>query len=46
MWDQEFSVDVMRRRLNIEEQTVRIFSNDPRLADLHAFGEESTEEAS
>jgi len=46
MWDQEFSVDVMRRRLNIEEQTVRIFSNDPRLADLHAFGEESSEEAS
>jgi superfamily II DNA/RNA helicase len=44
MWDQEFSVDVMRRRLGITEPTVRIFSNDPRLADLHAFGEGSSED--
>jgi len=31
-------VDVLRRRLGIDEPLVEVFSNDPRLADLAAFG--------
>jgi len=38
LWDQVVVVDVLRRRLGIDEPLVEVFSNDPRLADLAAFG--------
>ena len=37
LWNQELQVDVLKKRLGLEEPTVRIFSNDPRLKDLTAF---------
>jgi superfamily II DNA/RNA helicase len=38
LWDQVVALDVLRRRLGIDEPLVEVFSNDPRLADLVAFG--------
>ncbi|HEX2063934.1 MAG TPA: DEAD/DEAH box helicase, partial [Acidimicrobiales bacterium] len=37
LWDQHAEVDRFKRRLAIDEPTVEIFSNDPRLADLATF---------
>jgi superfamily II DNA/RNA helicase len=37
LWDQHVEVDRFKRRLAIDEPTVEIFSNDPRLADLATF---------
>jgi superfamily II DNA/RNA helicase len=45
LWNQENFVHLVQKRLGIDEPIVEIFSNDPRLADLHAFGRE-TEAAS
>jgi superfamily II DNA/RNA helicase len=39
LWNQENDVRMVQKRLGITEPIVEIFSNDPRLADLHAFGE-------
>ncbi|HUF83518.1 MAG TPA: DEAD/DEAH box helicase [Acidimicrobiia bacterium] len=41
LWNQENFVHLVQKRLGIDEPIVEIFSNDPRLADLHAFGRES-----
>lgn len=38
LWDQVVALDVLRRRLGIDEPLVEVFSNDPRLADLVSFG--------
>jgi superfamily II DNA/RNA helicase len=38
LWNQENFVHLVQKRLGIDEPIVEIFSNDPRLADLHAFG--------
>jgi len=38
MWNQENDVRVIQRRLNLDEPVVSVFSNDPRLADLHDNG--------
>ena len=40
LWNQELQVDVLKKRLGIDEPTVRIFSNDARLKDLTAFSAE------
>jgi superfamily II DNA/RNA helicase len=40
LWNQENFVHLVQKRLEIDEPIVEIFSNDPRLADLHAFGRE------
>jgi superfamily II DNA/RNA helicase len=41
LYNQENEIRVIQRRLNLDEPIVEIFSNDSRLADLHAFGNES-----
>ncbi|MGQ0803409.1 MAG: DEAD/DEAH box helicase [Actinomycetota bacterium] len=41
LWNQENFVHLVQKRLGIDEPIVEIFSNDPRLADLHAFGRET-----
>ena len=41
LYNQENEIRVIQRRLNLDEPIVEIFSNDLRLADLHAFGSES-----
>jgi len=43
MWDQVADAEKLKRQIGIEEPTVEIFSNDPRLADLRNF--EHTPEA-
>src|SRR5215471_14857213 len=37
LWNQENTVRVVQRRLDLDEPIVEVFSNDPRLADLGAF---------
>jgi len=37
LWDQHVDVDRLKKRLALDEPTVEVFSNDPRLADLTAF---------
>ncbi len=39
LWNQELEVERLQRRLGLRAPIVEIFSNDPRLADLHDFGE-------
>jgi superfamily II DNA/RNA helicase len=41
LYNQENEIRVIQRRLNLDEPIVEIFSNDLRLADLHAFGEDT-----
>ncbi len=38
LYNQENDVRVIQKRLQLEEPIVEIFSNDPRLVDLRAFG--------
>ena len=38
LWNQENEVRAVRRRLGITDPFVEVFSNDPRLADLHHLG--------
>ena len=37
LWNQENDVRMVQKRLGLDEPIVEVFSNDPRLADLHAF---------
>jgi len=37
LWDQHHEADRLKRQLEIDEPTVAVFSNDPRLADLPSF---------
>ncbi len=37
LWNQENDVRLVQKRLELDEPIVEVFSNDPRLADLHAF---------
>ena len=37
LWDQLADADKLKRQLGIEEPTVEVLSNDPRLADLRSF---------
>jgi superfamily II DNA/RNA helicase len=41
LWNQENFVRLVQKRLDIDEPIVEVFSNDPRLAELHAFGRET-----
>lgn len=41
LYNQENEIRVIQRRLSLELPIVEVFSNDPRLEDLHAFGEDS-----
>jgi superfamily II DNA/RNA helicase len=41
LWNQENFVRLVQKRLGIDEPIVEVFSNDPRLTDLHAFGRET-----
>ena len=41
LWNQENDVRVVQKRLELDEPIVEVFSNDPRLADLRAFGRET-----
>jgi superfamily II DNA/RNA helicase len=38
LWNQENFVRLVQKRLGLDEPIVEIFSNDPRLANLHSFG--------
>jgi superfamily II DNA/RNA helicase len=38
LWNQGVEVERIQRRLGLSEPIVEVFSNDPRLADLTAFG--------
>lgn len=44
-WNQGIHVKVLQRRLKISEPVVEVFSNDPRLGDIVAFGADAVEEA-
>ena len=46
LWNQENFVRLVQKRLGIDEPIVEIFSNDPRLADLHSFGSQTASVAS
>ena len=37
LWNQENEVRLVQRRLGLTQPIVEVFSNDPRLADLHAW---------
>jgi superfamily II DNA/RNA helicase len=37
LWNQELEVRRMQKRLGLEIPAIEVFSNDPRLADLHRF---------
>jgi superfamily II DNA/RNA helicase len=37
LWNQQLEVERIQRRLGIEQPLVEIFSNDPRLGDLHSW---------
>jgi hypothetical protein len=37
LWNQELEVRRMQKRLGLELPIVEVFSNDPRLVDLHRF---------
>jgi superfamily II DNA/RNA helicase len=37
LWNQQVEMERIQRRLGIRQPIVEIFSNDPRLADLHAW---------
>jgi superfamily II DNA/RNA helicase len=39
LWNQENDVRLVQKRLELDEPIVEVFSNDPRLADLHGFSE-------
>ncbi|MGH9049093.1 MAG: DEAD/DEAH box helicase [Acidimicrobiia bacterium] len=39
LWNQENDVRMVQKRLGLDEPIVEVFSNDPRLADLHSFGD-------
>ena len=41
LYNQENEIRVIQRRLNLDEPIVEIFSNDPRLADLHTFSKDT-----
>ncbi|MFZ4583928.1 MAG: DEAD/DEAH box helicase [Acidimicrobiia bacterium] len=41
LWNEENHIRVVQRRLRMDEPIVEVFSNDPRLADLHTFSKES-----
>ena len=41
LYNQENEIRVIQRRLSLESPIVEVFSNDPRLEDLLAFGEDS-----
>ncbi len=43
LWNQELDVRRLQRRLDLDEPFVSVFSNDPRLEDLAAFGGEPLE---
>jgi superfamily II DNA/RNA helicase len=38
LWNEENAIRTVQRRLGLSEPIVEVFSNDPRLADLHAWG--------
>ena len=38
LWDQILEVERIQKRLSLVQPIVEIFSNDPRLGDLHTFG--------
>jgi superfamily II DNA/RNA helicase len=42
LWNQENSVRVVQRRLDLDEPIVEVFSNDPRLAELEDFSTSDT----
>jgi len=46
LWNQGEEVRRLTRRLGLDEPVVEVFSNDPRLADLAAFGSSSAAAAS
>jgi superfamily II DNA/RNA helicase len=37
LWNQENDVRMVQKRLGLDDPIVEVFSNDPRLADLHTF---------
>jgi len=37
LWNEENSIRMLQRRLGLSSPIVEVFSNDPRLADLHAW---------
>ena len=39
LWNQENDVRLVQKRLELDEPIVEVFSNDPRLADVHSFEE-------
>jgi superfamily II DNA/RNA helicase len=39
LWNQENDVRMVQKRLGLDEPIIEVFSNDSRLADLHAFDE-------
>jgi hypothetical protein len=41
LWNQENEVRVIQRRLGLQIPVVEVFSNDPRLADLANWTDES-----
>jgi len=41
LWNEENHIRVLLRRLRLDEPIIEIFSNDPRLRDLHSFGGEA-----
>ncbi|HZJ27742.1 MAG TPA: DEAD/DEAH box helicase [Acidimicrobiia bacterium] len=41
LYNQENEIRVIQRRLSLDLPIVEVFSNDPRLEDLHAFGAET-----
>ncbi len=41
LWDEERHVRLLHKRLGMQAPIIEVFSNDPRLADLVAFGEGS-----
>jgi len=43
LWDQHVEADRLKRQLQIDQPTVPIFSNDPRLGDLPSFQATATE---
>ncbi|HEX6311176.1 MAG TPA: DEAD/DEAH box helicase [Acidimicrobiia bacterium] len=45
LWNQENDVRMVQKRLGLDEPIVEVFSNDPRLADLHSFDADEREDA-
>ena len=45
LWDQIADADKLKRQIGIDEPTVEVFSNDPRLADLRNFEHAEADQA-